>query len=196
MFPPAVFVANKQIDFKLFIELHNKRPPVASKDRQSLDWWIERSGFHSINKSDEVVLISDHNSGYRQLWVARSMETYRYHMIKFLGDEYGESADFSDFDADHVVARVRLKEHTEAWINIFPVKSTWNRFFGAAEERNEMQISSCDFSDGLYFMTGFEALKLFYSDISRLVDVAKGSFASENPTISCILQEMDQLRFL
>lgn len=196
MIPPVAFVASKQIDLKLFVELFNKRPPVASKDRRSLDQWIEQMDFQRTEITDEVVLISDRHNIYRQLWVTRRIDNYRSHMIKFLGDEYGRSANFSGFDADHVVARVRLKKYTEAWINIFPVKSTWNRFFGAVEEQEKFQISDSDFLDGLYSLTGFEALKIFYSNIDRIVDVAKKSFATENPTISCILTEMDQLRFL
>lgn len=196
MIPPALFVAGKQQDLKLFVEEFDERPPVASIDHISLKRWAEQIGFRTTEVSNEAMIISDSHKMYKQLWVARSVERCRPYMIDFLGKEYGLSADFSDFDADHVVARTRLRSQPDAWINLFPVKSTWNRFFGAIEQLDTLKVSDCDFLDGLYKMTGFEALKLFYSNIGQLVDAAKKSFATENATTTSLLEEMDQFKFL
>lgn len=196
MVPSTVFVASKQLDLKLFVEEYDERPPVASSNRATLDKWVKAKGFYSQDEGADVLLISDRCNIYRQLWVAKTLENYRKPMIDFLKREYDLSANFSDFDADHVIARVRLAEHSEAWINIFPVVSQWNRFFGAIETRKTFRIRDSDFVDGLYFLTGFEALKLFYSNIERLVEHAMESFATKNPTSLSIIGEMNQLTFL
>jgi hypothetical protein len=118
-------------------------------------------------------------------------------MLDLLASLYGtDRKHFSDYDADHVVARVRLSNFKDSWVKLFPVRKTWNRYFGAVEERPEYVLTEKDFDNGLYYLTGFEALKLFAGDPDRVIATAQKSFAIQNKTSTSIAGEMDQLRFV
>jgi len=206
MLPLTVAIATKQMDLKMFLEQTGKRPPVASIDRDSIRQWASEMRYTSTCIGDNALRICQPNpknwesgdpyTGYDQIWVKREYTLYREVLLSHLRPLVRADEDFADMDADHVVARVRLGAIVGAWVNLFPVRRSWNMFFGGVEARPEYELRAHNFENGLYLATGFEILKVISNNINELVNVAQSSLLIENPACTGVKAEMEPLRFL
>lgn len=200
--PFIMDVQQRQLDMFCYIEEMNLRPPVAALTIEDLKRWAEKnelslkcfdkSGIYVYNDTTKK---NHSNITYQQFWVKNNKCNYRKIYNKAFESRKVDGSTFEQFDVDHVIARSRVKkiaEKQEMWLAVFPVKSSWNRFFGPHEKKETSLLSEKDFSDGIYFATGLEILKVCLQNIYPMVKAAQNRFAPLRGEDTALITEIKE----
>jgi hypothetical protein len=132
-----------------------------------------------------------------QVWTHAKWRKYRGAMVKrseALGIRQGLP---NSHDADHVVARSRLRNTPHAWTLLFEVPKQPNRVFGAQVERKLKPFCPGFYQ---YNLTGLELFKLYgeampsknVSTLDEAIERVRGQFLPHNEHANKFLDQMER----
>jgi hypothetical protein len=150
---PIFMIHSSEMDFVTLVE-HDYPPPIAFKDRQSLQTWMDEHKLVAdpIGRRDEdnkVAMVQGRITpwgfpeglSYRQVWASVNYTRYRDAMKFQVKSSEGSLKTVDLYDADHAVGQTRLsKLWPEAWVNMVLVESAINRAIGAMMEKAPLEV--------------------------------------------------------
>lgn len=133
------FVAQSRLDYTFFLEQTGTLPKVAFEEKSGLiNWLTEEFENHEVHpicgggNAIRVGIMDQRFTYLEQIWVKKSYSDYRQAM-RYVAKEFHKTQDVSAIDADHIAARIILKEFPNSWIALFPTYKSSNSGFGRIE---------------------------------------------------------------